>query len=516
MKIHAGMIEYLVKQQFKSGLEFIGSPDALVERIRLLRGRVDDSATLYIVERGSSQERLIRKTRKASAESSAAYSFLVVDGAQLLSALEEAFDAYARLQRWDERLVSLLNGDARLASFVEAGEELIPWPFALISQELLVIERSKTFSRGQSPLKFGTEYQMPVSHVGALVDSKDYHAALDMREPYYFPLTGNKKQDYVVNIALGNKYIGSLVVDLPAESNCFEQGLCQIIQHFSHYLSVAYLRFSGNAMTSQSQNDAVHKMAFALMEGEDEPRDEIMSQALEMYGWQAKSLYSVIKLNFTERSKWDVASLYVARLLESNWPHTCAVIRGRSIVWIVNESKRTPSEDCDEAHGALPQGSRIPLEMVTKISEGHACHAGISEMFFDFHNLNAYVKQADLALEIGRLKSPLFKCCRFSDCKRDYLFDLITRDFTAEQMCHRGLLQLRAHDSLNGTDYYNCLKLYLELDKNVTHTAQALFVHRTTLLRWLEKIRAIAGINWDDKDELFMLTLSFALMDRVQ
>ena len=87
MKIHAGMIEYLVKQQFKSGLEFIGSPDALVERIRLLRGRVDDSATLYIVERGSSQERLIRKTRKASAESSAAYSFLVVDGAQLLSAL---------------------------------------------------------------------------------------------------------------------------------------------------------------------------------------------------------------------------------------------------------------------------------------------------------------------------------------------------------------------------------------------------------------------------------------------
>ena len=55
-------------------------------------------------------------------------------------------------------------------------------------------------------------------------------------------------------------------------------------------------------------------------------------------------------------------------------------------------------------------------------------------------------------------------------------------------------------------------RAYLDCHCNATDAADALFVHRTTLFRRLERIREIAGIDPNDSTQTLLLMLSYRLL----
>ena len=58
------------------------------------------------------------------------------------------------------------------------------------------------------------------------------------------------------------------------------------------------------------------------------------------------------------------------------------------------------------------------------------------------------------------------------------------------------------------------LRTYLDENLNATRTAEALFIHRSTLLYRLEKIKEILQYDLDDPDENFYLSFSFRLLEQ--
>ena len=509
MIVTAHMIALLVERVGGHAVALAGNGDDRVEHIRQLRAALPTPATLYIASWPLDSD-----DKGDRAEGHGAPLRLGVEGVSALDAQQLAFDAYARLQTWDDDLASLLRSDAPLEDLVSLGERMIERPFAILSRELLVIARSPGYSRGASAVGSSGDYQLSVAYVGSLVNSPDYQESTSLRDPYYFPMSVPRKLDYSVNIFLRDAYFGRLAVDV-SDGAELSAGERQIIDHFARYVSDAYLRFSGNDMTSLSQNDVVHALVRDLVEGGIVPRDDVLVDALGAYGWSPDDRYTVIKLRFTERGKWETASLYMSYVLEKRHAGTCAVIVGRSIVWVVNESVgRDSALDPMRAARRGEYAGRIPLETIDRIAQGHACHAGISELFCGFQNIGAFCRQADVALRMGSRRDLRFGHHCFAEFEFDYMLEQVTREFTAEQLCHSGLLSLRDYDRLHGTVLYECLRAYLENSRNVTHAAKALFVHRTTLLRWLEKIYELTGINLDDQDEVLYLLLSYALMER--
>ena len=94
------------------------------------------------------------------------------------------------------------------------------------------------------------------------------------------------------------------------------------------------------------------------------------------------------------------------------------------------------------------------------------------------------------------------------------ILEQATRKLPGYMICHEQLLRLKYADEENGTEYLRTLRLYLDNHLNAVQTARELFIHRSTFLYRLERIKSILGTDLADPDEILYLMLSFRLMDR--
>lgn len=80
-------------------------------------------------------------------------------------------------------------------------------------------------------------------------------------------------------------------------------------------------------------------------------------------------------------------------------------------------------------------------------------------------------------------------------------------------ICYEKLLDLQKSDATQNTEYMKTLRVYLDHNLNTVQSAKALFIHRSTFLYRLERIKAILETDLEDPEELFYLNLSFRLLD---
>ena len=69
--------------------------------------------------------------------------------------------------------------------------------------------------------------------------------------------------------------------------------------------------------------------------------------------------------------------------------------------------------------------------------------------------------------------------------------------------------RIRACDRENQTEYLLTLETYLDHHLNASHTAQALFIHRNTLLKRLQRLQELWTMDWEDP--YYVLNLHLAL-----
>ena len=95
-----------------------------------------------------------------------------------------------------------------------------------------------------------------------------------------------------------------------------------------------------------------------------------------------------------------------------------------------------------------------------------------------------------------------------------YILEQATRRLPGTMICHEGLLELKKHDEKNQTQYMETLRVYLEQHLSATQAARELFIHRSTFLYRLDRIREILQSDLDDPEEVFYLELSFRLLEQ--
>ena len=81
-------------------------------------------------------------------------------------------------------------------------------------------------------------------------------------------------------------------------------------------------------------------------------------------------------------------------------------------------------------------------------------------------------------------------------------------------ICHEKLLSLKNEDAANGTELYLTLRCYLEHHQNIARASESLFIHRSTLLYRLEKIRKFMKTDFSNPEEILYLLLSFYFLDQ--
>ena len=100
------------------------------------------------------------------------------------------------------------------------------------------------------------------------------------------------------------------------------------------------------------------------------------------------------------------------------------------------------------------------------------------------------MRQAGYAVENIHNNSTL---CFFRDCTLSYILDVCTREMPVDALFSQGLMALREHDRKRGTEYVHTLDIYLQNEMHITPTAEALYIHRSSLIKRLDKIQRILG-----------------------
>lgn len=79
--------------------------------------------------------------------------------------------------------------------------------------------------------------------------------------------------------------------------------------------------------------------------------------------------------------------------------------------------------------------------------------------------------------------------------------------------CYPALLKRIDYDRENKTEYSRSLYTFVIYSKNITESANALNIHRNTMIYRLEKIEAIMDIDINNSNTLLHLHLSFKILE---
>ena len=142
--------------------------------------------------------------------------------------------------------------------------------------------------------------------------------------------------------------------------------------------------------------------------------------------------------------------------------------------------------------------------------------AGYSRVMTGHMNLRRQYVQAKTALDVGSRKKPYLWIHYFGQVALTYILEQATRRLPGTMICHEGLLELKKHDEENQTQYMETLRVYLEQHLSATQAARELFIHRSTFLYRLDRIKEILQSELDDPEEIFYLELSFRLLEQEQ
>lgn len=145
----------------------------------------------------------------------------------------------------------------------------------------------------------------------------------------------------------------------------------------------------------------------------------------------------------------------------------------------------------------------------------HGLYAGLGNGFYDIFSLPSYYRQAlrGLALGVSVQNEPgLFLYSQY------YLQD-IKKVFTASEssavFCHPKMQMLLNYDSRHSTELSRSFYMYLVHERNISATAKAMFVHRSTLIYRLKRIYSLLAVSdesaFDDYLERRYLILSYEM-----
>ena len=252
------------------------------------------------------------------------------------------------------------------------------------------------------------------------------------------------------------------------------------------------------------QNDAIHSMFRSMLLKPNCYTTTDVEQVLKGYGWTLHQEYTVVEVCFPLGSGGRESVEYLCMRLETLSKNSCAVCGREGIVWVFNHG--TPNDI--PSHDALSA-------ILNEATHQFHCRAGVSYSFSGFWNFDACYQQAHAALSLGQKADPKQRVYFFSDYMLDFTFQRLIDGYFLPYMYHPAILSMADYDVRHRTDYFRTLLCYAAYAGNVSQASEALYIHRTTLIRRLERICELSGRDITSREDLFLLQFSYHIINRI-
>ena len=217
----------------------------------------------------------------------------------------------------------------------------------------------------------------------------------------------------------------------------------------------------------------------------------MLKRQLRLYGWNESDELMLMKLD-TPFQSFNIHT-YLCRTLNMNLPSVYAVIKDMSVCLLCNLTMLPLEKLIQELKPRL-SGSRYYGMAGQKMT--------FEDSFYRHYEYVAYMSEY-CEKQPGNIYTG-------EQYVLQYLFHEMQKTVIDEAR-HPALRQLKQYDDAHHTELYKTLDVYLNHERGLNQTAQALGLHRNSLLYRLKRIEQLTGVNLEDAQVRLHLMLSYKL-----
>ena len=415
-----------------------------------------------------------------------------VSSEQIFNILQSIFDLF---DEWDDKLKTINNEDLGFVEVIESCKSVTHSPLSLIDDDFSYVAYSKDTSKKMGLVdKFVDDYNyIPLRNVNEIISQPNYEAEKKVKESLF--IVGD--QSIVAkNVFYKNQYVGRISAIMEKNSLINDYN-AQILFHINLYIEDMYSRYKGFHQINPKM-DALHVMLTDSLKGETFS-DLSWNSAMEKLEWSIKDEYVLVQLKHGHTYSKELYVEYMCPQLEKMWKGTSAFPYENNIVLLINLTVFHENNE-SSFNQTLSYFLRESLTI-----------AGVSREFYNIGSIKIAFNQSEIALKYGPEKDTMLWAFYFDNYVLDYIIDNGIRKFKAKDLCHKGLLKIRAHDSKTGSELYKTLFTFFKVNFNASLAAEKLKIHRSTFINRMERIDSLTGVNLDDLNTRLYLMMSFQM-----
>ncbi len=401
---------------------------------------------------------------------------------------------FSEYREWAHRLEQIQFAQGGAEEMLQASLPLLKNPILLMHRDLS-LEAYAAHEICTIEVKHFIHGTHHMEMVNAITQDAQYKENRKKEEPYWGPdyITGFRL--LCVNIRKHHALTYSLM--LAEDQKKLTEADMDRLEILGYYMSYALYN---QGRRGKGKDEDLRKVLINILS--DRTFDYVeASRQLRELGWKETDAYLCLLFQLTYLDQNALPSASICNYMEEQYSGCAAFSYGNDIVCYFNLDQAEYSYD----------------ELLTRLKpfiRDSYLKAGFSRIVNGHMNLRRQYVQAGIALDVGGRVNPYVWIHYFDQNAMRYIEEQITRRLPAGMICHEGVLRLRAHDLEHGSAYIETLRTYLDTNQNAVRSSKELFIHRSTFLYRIEKIREILDSTLDDPEENLYIALSIRLLER--
>lgn len=407
----------------------------------------------------------------------------------VIDSVQRIYDA---CDEWENQLREEVMRGRSLQRILKLSADFIGNPLLVMSLDFNLLGESGIEVMPEKSRLFHKD-GIDMEYMNALMQSSEYQKMQDSRETVLFPAYISGVRSLNRNLFPEGKNVCRVVMH--EWNRKFTEGDKCLLDTLADYLEI-FLTYS-ESLGGEDPLAGIFKKILS-----DRTADYMeMSKKLSAYGWSSQHTYLCLILQLTYLNQKNLSTNAICYYIKQQFPQSVSFLFEGEIVTFFNMTLL--EKDAEDIGSVL-----------TYFIRDSYLKAGYSRCVKGHMYFRRQFIQARTALDVGSRNKPYVWIHHFDQIALTYIMEQVTRRLPASMICHENLLKLKEADEENQSEYMKTLRTYLDENLNATRTAEALFIHRSTLLYRLDKIKEILQYELDDPDENFYLSFSFRLLEQ--
>ncbi len=423
-------------------------------------------------------------------------SLLVIEQKESLLTLYAAVvDVYRKYGGWVRELERLVESKASLPAYLDITYPLVQNTVSI--HDAVTVDHPLAIIPDKTP--DGTNFMKAIAGLNPSWIMQNLQTDLTQRKPYLtnYEFQGVMHQTLVYNLFDEEAFIGQINISdsfQPLRKSDF-----WIIQELGKRIRRVFIE----DQKGQMQKIKSFRSTFAELLADTYVEPARLERRAKRIGYQIDDQYVMVSLKYVSDYARRVPQGMISKQIQQQIPGSTALQFESELALLFNLTySRSKVRDV--------------IRKLSTLLPGGKCMIGISDLYKNLADTKWYYKEAVLAIGYGTEDGEKPGFFRFADHIQDHLLHYGTSVLPAKLLCMREVLELYELDQKNGSSFCDTLRVCYKNHMNITHSAEELHVHRSTLLYRLDRIRQILDMDTTDYEKLLYINVSLVLCEEME